>query len=163
VIILKYIPNILKDEGRIAKELPFTANKTLQDYLTETGFELNESRAIVMGAVAKDLTTTLKDGDEVILTPDVGGPAFAFLGNPAFWAAVWNIVQIGSIVLSLGYAIYSAFQKPRTPSFGTTGEGLDEGSPTYGWDGISNTQDVGVPIPICYGLHRIGGNRIIKL
>jgi hypothetical protein len=161
MVVFKYIPNILKDEGRITNELPFVVNKPLKDYLTETGFELSDSKIIVTGAVAEDLTAILHNGDEIIITPNVG---FAFLGNPAFWAGMWGFVQsYGITVLTLAYSIYSAFQKPKTPNFGTNGEGLDEGSPTYGWEGISNTQEIGLPIGIVYGEHRVGGNRMIKL
>ena len=49
------------------------------------------------------------------------------------------------------------------PDFGvaTGGTGsLDEGSPTYGWDGAQTTQEVGIPIAVVYGEHKIGGNII---
>jgi len=166
MILLKYIPSILKDEGRIAQELPFVADKTLQEYLAETGFELNESKVIVTGEVAKDFSATLKDGDEVIVTPEIKIPAafFVWLGFSAATAATLAGISVAVgwalTILSLAYSIYSYCQKPKTPNFGTTGDGLDEGSPTYGWDGITNTQDVGVPIPVVYGEHRVGGNII---
>lgn len=160
MLVFKHVPNVLKNEGRVVKELPFINNKTIQDYLTETGFELSESRVIVTGAVVKDLTTTLKDGDEIIITPNVEFAAIA-----AWWAAAtfWQGVALVLSVVSVAYSIYSVFNQPRAPSFGTIGQGLDEGSPSYGWDGIVNTQDVGTPIPILYGAHRVGGNRKIKL
>jgi len=46
------------------------------------------------------------------------------------------------------------------PNYGTTGEGIDEGSATYGWEGIRTIQEVGTPIPVIYGRHRVGGNVI---
>lgn len=166
MITFKYIPNILKDEGRIVKELPLVVNKPLQEYLNETGFELNESRVVVTGAVVKDLTIALKDGDEVIVTSDVRIPAvfFGWLGFSAATAATLAGISVAVgwalAILSLAYSIYSACVRPKTPNYGTNGDGLDEGSPTYGWNGIANTQDVGTPIPIVYGMHRVGGNII---
>ena len=79
MLIFKYIPNLLKDEGRIIKELPFVANKTIQEYVVETGFSLEDSKVIVTGVIAKDLNSTLKDGDEVIVTPNVNIPALIFI------------------------------------------------------------------------------------
>jgi len=166
MIIIKYIPNILKDEGRIIKELPFISNKPLQDYLNETGFELNESKIIVTGKAVTDFTIILKNGDEVIITSNIKIPAafFVWLGFSAATAAtlatVTAVIGYALMALSLAYSIYSFCVRPKTPNFGTTGDGIDEGSPTYGWDGIINTQDVGTPIPIVYGEHRVGGNII---
>ncbi len=158
MITIKYIPNILKDEGRIIKEMPFVANKSLQDYLTETEFDTKETRIIVTGRVEKDLTITLKNGDEVLIFAPIN--VFLIPVAMTFWIAVANWTILVLAVLSLAYSIYSIITAPRAPSFGTTGEGLDEGSPTYGWDGVKNTQDVGVPIPIVYGENRVGGNII---
>jgi len=162
MITIKYIPNILKDEGRISKELPFVANKPLQEYLTETQFNLNECRVIVTGKLVTDLTSSIKNGEEVIVTPKISVPALVWIfgSNATFWMGVWNALVIASTVLSIAYSIYSIFAKPRTPNYGSTGEGLDEGSPTYGWDGITNTQDVGIPISKAYGMGRVAGNII---
>ena len=155
MLIFKYIPNLLKDEGRIIKELPFVANKTIQEYVVETGFSLEDSKVIVTGVIAKDLNSTLKDGDEVIVTPNVNIPALIFIGS---W--LWAYAGVIFTVLSIAYSIYSMCVKPKTPTYNTSGDGLDEGSPTYGWDGIVNTQSVGVPVGVVYGEHRVGGNII---
>jgi len=163
---IKYIPNILKDEGRITKELPFLANKPIQDYLIETEFDTKDAKIIVTGAVIKDLTTTLKDDDEILITPNIKIPAafFVWLGFSAATAATLAGISVAVgwalAILSLAYSIYSACVRPKTPTFNTSGDGLDEGSPTYGWDGITNTQDVGTPVPKVYGEHRVGGNII---
>jgi hypothetical protein len=160
MLIFKYIPNILKDEGRAEKHLPFVLNQTLQEYLNELDFYSPDNRIIVMGKVVTDLSIILKDGDEIIITPAVKWDWIVWIGGAiyAIYMAVQPYLWI-LYVLSIAYSIYSIFQSPRTPSFGN-GEGLDEGSPTYGWDGISNTQDVGVPIGVVYGEHRVGGNII---
>jgi len=156
MIIIKYIPNIIKDEGRLVKELLFVPDKSIRDYLIDSGFDFKQSKIIVSGATAKDLNKSLKNDDEVIITPGVELPV-GFLGLSVFWV---NLINIVLLVVTVAYSIYSYVSRPRTPSMGTIGEGLDEGSPTYGWDGISNTQSVGTPVAIVYGEHRVGGNII---
>ena len=158
MITIKLIPDIFKNEGRKEIKLPFNRNKILLSYLGECGFEYNELRIIVTGRRVQDLGIVLKDKDEIILTPEIKVPAVIWW--LPWWAElIYAVVAYAAMAAMVIYSIYSAFQKPRTPSFGT-GEGLDEGSPTYGWDGIQTMQDVGIPIPIVYGEHRVGGNII---
>lgn len=169
MLIFKYIPNILKDEGRSEKHLPFVSDQTLQEYLNELEFYSSEHKVIVTGSVAKDLSVVLKDGDEIIITPHVKDPVTIIGFIIASVADVWwaylaaQIIVSATVAFLAAYSIYSAiasfFNKP---NFGSTGVGggLDESSPTYGWDGISNTQDVGTPIGVVYGEHRVGGNII---
>jgi hypothetical protein len=147
---------MLKIDGRITKQLPYSPNKTLKEYLDETGFDLTDCRVIVTGSVVTDLSATLLDIDEVIVTPKVEVWAGLF-GLSVFWA---NVINLTLAIASIVFSLFQASSKPKAPSFGTIGEGLDESSPTYGWEGIVNTQDIGTPIGIVYGEHRVGGNII---
>ncbi|HNX82486.1 MAG TPA: phage tail protein [Candidatus Omnitrophota bacterium] len=164
MITIKFIPNVQSKEGRITQYAPYVPSKALADYLEESGFELEGMRFIVTGERIEDTTKVLQEGDEIIVTPDVqivaavialAKAAIAFVAAHPFIAA--------GMFLATVYSVYSAVTAGvRTPSFGNidTNGGIDESSPTYGWDGITTQQAVGVPIPIVYGRHRVGGNII---
>ncbi len=166
-----YVPNILEDKGRIERFYP--AGRRVVDYVRDfcreqkIPFSRDKYRIIVDGKVESNLTKQVKDGQEIILVVEIKEPfsliatagsilaaAASYLG----WAGIW--VKIG-LALMIGGSIgaYLAY-KPKKPSFGTIGGDAFESSPTYGWDGIQMTRDVGIPIPIVYGEHRIGGNLI---
>lgn len=110
----------------------------------------------------------LEDGDRVLILQDFGfegilaaifGPS-AIIGvsiggtviglNMAGWATV---LTVGLTLASVIYS-YSATDKP---SYGSQGQGLAN-SPTYGWDGMQMQIRTGIPVPITYGEHTVGGN-----
>ena len=157
----KYIPNILSKDGRITKELEFSRSRTIRKYIDETGFDTKGSKIIVSGKVASDLDVALNNDDEIIITPDIRFTAvvafFTWVGAGSLW---WGIVKTVIIVASIVAGIYSMVSRPRKPTFGSSGVGIDESSPTYGWEGIQTTQEIGTPIPIIYGEHKCGGNII---
>lgn len=106
----------------------------------------------------------LKDGDEVLVIQEIGWEAIliAVFGSwtaavIASWAAVIiPIVSLGMTVLSIAYTIYSYCTAPEAPR---TGRGLNS-SPTYGWEGPQMQVRQGIPVPIVYGEHLVGGNLI---
>ena len=162
MIKIKFIPNILKDEGRSSAKLEYRKEKILLSYLGETDYPYNECRIIFEGRVVENLGIVLYDEAEIILMPKVGWPG---LGAAIYtWWMGLGVVGATLFVISAAITVYSIVAalttRPRKPSFDTAGDGLDEGSPTYGWDGIRNTQDVGIAIPVIYGEHRVGGNII---
>ena len=165
MISIKYIPNILKDEGRIKKEFEFSRSKTIKDYLELSGYSYDpeKSKVIVSGKKIDDFSLHINDGDEITITPDIAFAAiFGFLQLGTFWATLGTILDITLLVASIGFSIYSMLTTPRAPSYSTlTPSGsIDESSPTYGWSGIATTMDVGTPVPVVYGEHRVGGNVI---
>lgn len=156
MLTVKYIPNILNNEGRTIREVPFDNSKTLLDYLSEDkNFEFN-SKVIVSGKVITDLSVKPVDEDEIIFTPNI-----EFVIPPAMQAFL-TFMQIVLTVATIAYSIYQAisYKKPAVPNYGGGDDGLDESSPTYGWEGITTTQEVGIAIPIVYGEHMVGGNII---
>ena len=159
MIKIKNIPNILNKAGRKQKTFKFIPGKSVSKYLSQSKFSYKGQRIIISSRSKplEDLSYIPNDGDEIIITPDVKFAALA-----VWWAAAtfWQGVVLVAGILTTAYAIYSAVTtKTSTPNFGTAaGEGMDESSPTYGWDGISITQEVGIPIAIVYGEHKVGGN-----
>lgn len=162
MITIKLIPNILKDEGRQMQEFVFDRDKSLRQYLDDSGFDYAGYKIIVSGKKAHDLNMRLDKGDEIILTPDVEGPLMAIYG---FIQALLAIEWVAATLFYIGvavtiYSIVAAFTQ-RKPS--TTGSGLDANSPTYDWDGIKTQKAIGVPVAVLYGEHRVGGSTFINL
>lgn len=156
MIKIRFNPKALTSEGQISKDVEYVAGKTLLSYVMDAGFEVEDVRFILSGrkAFADDL---VKNGEEIIIVPDI-----EFQAIVAIFAIAW--VKTTILVITLLTTIYSVVSaltaRPRKSSFGTTGDGLDSSSPTYGWEGIQNTSDVATPIGIVYGLHRVGGQVI---
>jgi len=107
----------------------------------------------------------LNDGDEVIIIQEVGFEAIfgAILGAIGITGGIYiggGIVitwaTIATVVLAVAFIIYSYATAPKAPD---TGKGLNS-SPTYGWDGLQMQVRQGVPVPIVYGEHLLGGNLI---
>lgn len=156
---LNYIPNILKKDGRIVMEVPFVPAQTVERYCSENKIDLTDCRIVLSGKIA-DKSTVVSYGDEIMILPNVEG------GVVAAVIAIFKIIAIVATVVSVGYAIYQAvtYKKPTVGGFGTAsmgmGSDMTESSPTYGWDGIVTTQEVGRPVPIIYGEHKCGGEII---
>lgn len=172
MIQITYAPNRFTQENRVTREYPFDRNKRLAEYV---GGDISLPIAgdgllcIHNGKVQTGLDFFINDKDQVIITPKIEGPVLAFLAVGSFKfsvinvglalkAALFNVARIGFLAFA-GYSAYSAItNKPRLPTFNTKGEGLDSSSPTYGWEGINTQRAVGIPIPVVYGEHKIGGN-----
>jgi predicted phage tail protein len=166
MVTIRNITNPFKPEEADIKSFPYSRDKTLAAYLTESGFEYKDKRVIVSGKRIDDFETRLELGDEIIVVPEVKAPVVAIVS--AIVSAVWAVAAahpflFAFFVLSMGYSIYQYMNQPRMPDFnlGAGGGGsLDEGSPTYGWDGVQTLQEVGVPVAVVYGEHKVGGNII---
>lgn len=163
MIIIKYIPNILSKDGRKETCVEHAQHKTIDDYICEAGYPADGMKAIVSGKVVRGFARGVHDKDEIIITPDVNF-------DPGTWSAivaVFTVISTIAAIAAVGYGIYQAitYKKPSLPSFGNVGANsgggaMDESSPTYGWEGVQTTQEVGLPIAIVYGEHKIGGNVI---
>jgi predicted phage tail protein len=127
------------------------------------------------------LDSSLAYGDAIIITAEINDPITLATIGAALWAAATGAAGLGlamgtigialanvslaswvafaGLMLTLGTGLHSFFSRPKTPSFGGSGTGMDEGA-TYGWDGIMSQMDVGIPIALIYGTHKIGGNII---
>jgi len=169
MIRVKYIPSIFDDKGRVERYYPFDRTTRLKDYLRWFGNDVDKSfknmKVIVRGKrVRIDDDVELHNHDEIIITADIKAPVVAAFVAVATLSATFTQVLIVASAVLTAYSVYQAVSAGRmkAPSFGTVGiEGsLDQSSPTYGWDGVQSTQDVGIPIRILYGQHRVGGNII---
>jgi len=112
----------------------------------------------------------LKDGDRVLIIQEIGIfsaiVALLGIGGTFFGAGIGGGAMIGltiaalatilDVVLTIAAVVYSycSTEKPKK-----TGQGLGT-SPTYGWDGIKTQSQPGVPVPLAYGEHMVGGNVI---
>jgi len=163
MIIIRNITNPFKPEEAEVKKIDYSRHKTLEEVLIESGFDYKDKRIIVSGKAAEILSVYLDNEDEVTIIPEVKAPVAAIVS--AIVSAVWAVAVAHPFlftffVLSMGYAIYQHMNQPKMPDFNLGSVGLDEGSPTYGWDGVQTIQEVGVPVAVVYGEHKIGGNII---
>jgi len=165
MIKIKYIPNIFKQDGRITKEFPCKHNKKVSEYLKESGISTEKMQVIKHGEILSNLDIVPNPNDEIIVKPKVGDGIFwasvgsmIWKGIVAWGASMWaQPIAWGMFYISVGYSIYQYANRPQPPS---QGGGFDDSSPTYGWDGARTTMNVGIPIPVVYGEHRVGGNFI---
>jgi len=170
MIKLSYRPIRFEVKGKQDFEYPFDRDKSLSAYLEQAGIDCKDCDIIILGKTEKSLDKKLDDGVEVIVTPKVEIPAaiFVWFGMSAAAAAFWSAVtSVLFAVLSVAYSIYSAMTaRTKLPSFGlsnTGSDGIDENSPTYGWDGIRTIQEVGVPVKLIYGRRKVGGAKVCRL
>jgi len=166
MVVIRNIDNPFKLEDAQVKELAFSRDKSLCAFLDESGFDYKDKRVIVSGKRISELDTKLENGDEITIIPEVKAPVVAVVSWIVSAIAAYAVAHpfiFAFFVLSMGYSIYQYMNQPRMPDFnlgsGPSG-GLDEGSPTYGWNGAQTIQEVGVPIAVVYGEHKIGGNII---
>lgn len=161
MITIKWIPNILDDKGRETKIFDYIASQSVADYIAMSGFDVNGNRVIVSGKQITDFNVSIVDGDEIIITPEIrdGENNGSIIG--AVITTVLGIATSNPALVMMGLMGLTQAMATR-PNYGTasvTGN-FQESSPTYSWNGIQTTQDVGLPVPIVYGEHRIGGNII---
>ncbi len=160
MITIKFIPNFAKLEGRESWDKPYENGKTVEDYINGIDKEFgSDTRIILSGKDIKDFSIVPDDGDEIIITGKIADPLTI---SVVFWAIVaaaveFIITALPFIILSAIFAFVSRGKKPNSNLGGT---GMDEGSPTYGWNGAQATQEVGIPIGVVYGEHRVAGNII---
>ncbi|WP_457567882.1 phage tail protein [Desulfurobacterium sp.] len=93
-----------------------------------------------------------------------GGLAAAAVGAAGLSIGAFTISQ--ATVFALGFTVgagifsYLTAPKPKIPTFGDIGSDTFGSSPTYSWNGIQTVMTQGVPIPVVYGTHAVGGIRI---
>ena len=121
----------------------------------------------------KEWRKKLNPGDRVLIIQEI---SYAFSAGLVFWISsalsvststaftiasvlytAFNILTIASTIFSVVSTFISG------PSHGskTTGNAPDA-SATYGWDGIRLQSRAGIPVPIIYGEHSVGGYRVLS-
>ncbi len=154
MITLRFNPKAITNEGQAVKKVAFIPQHSVIFYVQMGDFKYKEVGYIRNGKRAHH-DDIVKDGDEIIIVPEIRFWVVAIFGVKLM-LITW--VTMALTVLSVIYSVVSAFMAgARKPS---TGSGADTSSPTYGWDGIQNTAQVGLPVPIVYGTHRVGGQVI---
>lgn len=163
MITIRNVENPFKLHQAEIKEFPYSRGKPLDAYLKESGFDYPGKRIIVSGKAVEDLSRPVQNEDEIIVIPEVKAPVVAAVSYIVTSLAAFAVAHpflFAFYVLSIGYSIYQYLNQPKMPDFNLGSNGLDEGSPTYSWDGVQTMQEVGVPIAVVYGEHRVGGNVI---
>lgn len=165
-ITVRFIPNLLSEEGRVLKSCSYNRDWTIQRYLEEVGFEFKDMLITVNDGEIKSLQDHLNIGDEIALSPCIADPITGTIAT--LWASFMGMsafaqISVGLALATVGYSIYQAVaaQGVRAPSFSTSGDGLDANSPSKSWDGVRTTAIVGIPIPIIFG-EIIEGSNIIS-
>lgn len=166
MIKVKYIPSLLSRKGRTEWERQATFD-CLVDYVPER-YRNKEYRVIHSrhGVISRDewAMTKVRDGDEVIITPEIKDPGtiFAFFAGAAAGSAAAAAIAtaVGALlwIVTAGAFVYSALQARKFK--GSRDSGAWEDSPTYGWDGARTMADTELPVQITYGKDHIGGNII---
>ncbi len=161
MIKIRKIPNIMDANRRSVDEVQFKGDR-LRDYI-EVG-QLSPEMSVVADGVpipyAERHKFEVKDGMEIILTPEVKDPAT--LGLLAMAAFAGASVTSGWVAISLAVVGVAAsvgqFVMMGNRTAPRSNANSMEDSPTYSWDGIQSQSAAGVPVPIIYGRHLTGGN-----
>lgn len=165
MIKIKLIKNILDKNNRQEFSVEYSESQSIADILKSKKIKMLDHKIIVNGVREFELNKTLPDNSSIIVIPDINNSdiytgiavaglvalgGFGVVGAWAFWSA--GMIGINWIAAKIS---------PK-PNYGksTSSSSVDDSSPTYGWDGIENTQDVGIPIGVIYGENRVGGNII---
>jgi len=157
MIRIRYYPIRFEQAQRKEWRLPWEKDKPLSSYLEELELPYLECDTIIDGRVIRDFSETLEDDADIIVTIKIKLPAIGAILYAVFWTYLPITLMVASVIASV--VMYVTMPKASQPSFGKTGEDM-ENSPTYGWDGMKTTQDVGIPIAIVYGRHAVPGNKI---
>ena len=165
MITIIFSPNRFNTENRKVFHAEYNQDFKVEDYVKAgiENFSYEAYDVIIDGKIGK---AQIDEGSFIVVMPRIGEPVSA-IGSALMTFAGWfGATTVGGAIIfyatlaATAYSIYSAVTtRPRMPSLGS-GSGIDEGSPTYGWDGAQQTRDVGIPIGIIYGEHRVGGNII---
>ena len=167
MITIRHYPVRFEKKGSCVYTPDYVPGKPVSEYLKTLKLPATGHCIILEGKLIRP-DHVLKDNDDIILTPSLGDPISAIIGTIVSFIAIHQILTLAvvGIVALAAYAVYAAVSAgSRRPSFGSlpdiqTQGGLDESSPTYGWDGIRTIQEVGAPVKVVYGRHRTGGNII---
>lgn len=168
-ITIKYIPNIFEKDGRkqitIEKDDQISLYKALFDlpkgFIPEDKKRWLKTHKIIVNGVKIDGNKLkeyeLKDGDEVIIIPEVkaalgvavlGALVGAGLSSAITGGVIASWVMIG---FAIGGLVGSIIFPPFLPS--TSLSSFD--SATYNWDGMRSVVRMGDAVPLVYGEHRV--------
>ncbi len=158
MITIKEIPDRFSNAQRKVSHITFREYAQLSDYLT--GYDIADKIILLNTRPVDYFSAIVPDESEIILIPRINGGFVA--GLVSFIVAAAYVTLVVASIASIPYAIYAMVtSKPRKASRGLADTGgMEDGSPTYGWNGIQITSEPGIPIGVVAGNHRIGGNII---
>lgn len=93
-----------------------------------------------------------------VLTGGLAATAIGSVTLGAFTLSASTVFSLGFMV-GAGVFSYLTAPKPKVPNFGDAGD-MFGSSPTYSWNGVQTTMSQGVPVPVVYGRHAVGGVRL---
>jgi predicted phage tail protein len=165
MITVKRIPNILNKDGREEKIFDCLPGKTIEQYLADSGFHYKDQKIVLSGKRITDLSMVPESQEEELLVlPDNKIEIIIFAAVASWMATALVIAAVVTAIATVAFAIWQMCQKPKKPSYGAMGgagsSSMDESSPTYSWNPMQATMDVGTPIPVVYGTHRVAPNMI---
>lgn len=157
MIRIKYYKNPLDKTSFVALSIEAKSilcvdlKRKLKQELPEDDFVVIRRRKVLLD------NSIINDGDNL--------QVIFYVKDAVFWVTVYaSFVAIATYAYyaAVIYSLYMAFKYATAskPSYDTIGSDLAEGSRTYSWSGIMTTADVGIPIPVVYGEHKVGGNII---
>lgn len=173
------IVNPLDPSKRVFEQFVWKDGKPLSEYFTvlEPEYVISLNGSILDEESYS--TTFLNPGDSLVICPlltggEGGGKAvmrlvamlaIAWAAGPLTGALLGSGVSSTSAlffatkmaVTFAGATLVNAMMAPSKSAYGN--EGLDN-SPSYGIDGPKNVAMEGIPVPVCYGKYRMGGNLI---
>lgn len=159
------IPDPMTNEGRTAENVECNGGLPLAAFIPPEycGPEWRYTLASSGFVPFEDIhNVPVHAHDQLVITPDTKDPVSAVIAIAAVIGALGLEISLATaITIGLGaYSIASQLraQKPATAS-NQANSGLAN-SPTYGWDGLQNTSEVDLPVPIVYGQHMVAGNII---
>lgn len=143
---LKIIDNPLEANSAKVIEVPFVYCKKLVDILEE--YNMHDRKVFYGGKEIDVRTHHIIDNSVFLVLPRIGVELALAI------ASVIASIAPYLAVASFGYAIYSyvANQPKHLKNVPNV--------PTYGWDGIHTSEQIGIPVAVIYGEHKFGGNRI---
>ena len=90
------------------------------------------------------------DKIKIILSPKFE----AIIGFFAAFSTAFKIISAIVTIFSIGQFVARLFMTPKPPKLNVGGVA---DSPTYSFEGIRTTLTPGNPVPVIYGMHRVGG------
>lgn len=146
-----FIPNYFKpyDRETVLCRVGVPISRALPAYL-----DTHNCQFIHCGKVEEinpDEWKFTREDDEVICRVLPGYIGSALVGGIA--GAIIDLIVSFAVSFAIGQIVNALLPAPKNKNTGFTGEE----SPNYGWDGIQNTNQNGMPIQVCYGKHKIAG------
>lgn len=154
MIEITFLPKRFSKKGVLKETIYYRKRSSFKYYLRKAttipgawpeGTDWPQKFTVVEGGrVVKNLNEIPRRDAKILVTPYIGDPG--------------TILTIIGIMLT-AYSIYQArVMQKKIGKYSSPGSDTQQESPTYGWDGIHQRSEVGIPVGVVYGTFRLGGN-----